>query len=71
MPVCAPYASSCLRNSASRSRKFSRSFTGSTELPTSPLFEPGHSQSMSMPSKMPAATPGPPLPSTTGRLPSM
>src|SRR6185312_14973576 len=67
----APYSSSCLRNSASRALKLALSLTSSTMFPTSPLFDPGHSQSMSMPSKTPAAAPGPPRPSNTGRLPLM
>src|SRR5438067_3080160 len=66
-----PSAFSSVRNSDSSAVKFAVSF-GLTWLPRCPPGEPGYSQSMSKPSKIPAATPAPPwTPSCTGRLPLM
>src|SRR2546421_5346277 len=64
-----PSASSWRRNSASSSVRLALSF-GLTWLPGCPSL-PGHSQSRSMPSKTPAAEPGPPCPLYAGRLPLM
>ncbi len=68
-PVSADSAFSCLRNSA-KSRVLLALSSLETWLPACPSA-PGHSQSMSKPSKIPAAAPLPPRPLVTGRSPLM